>query len=1470
MFRQCTNQVNAMALVLIMLVLSVQSEVLADAVQEFNGPYRTWLNVQDFGAKGDGQTDDTIAFKKALASLCEQADRGVLYVPAGTYRITDTLTFASLEEEYNPKRKAAIGKSIMGHHPDDTTLLWDGKADGTMLYLTGQKHCTYGRMTFDGNHKASIAVRVERHHWLKTYSTYGRFVDCVFRNSEYGIYNTDENNKHEMDSEYQFLRCQFIGMTKAGIRIDAGNTYDWWVRHCRFEDCDRGIWNTYGDFYAMQNTFLRSKTADMDIRGHRAGGMRDNYSFGSNRFAIVYQSTVLLDRNMIVSPKQSPVIQFDGGQHSDTASLLLLDNTVVWPDAPNDAALVSLEQQKSRPFIVIGNRSVGFEPRLIGDFEGIVHDNKMIDASSVDASEPKLPTTPPNVQRQVFYAENCNDWQSAVDQAVAYCKDHPDARPVVHLAPKPGMLKETVEVPANLPIKLTGDGEATTITWYGPHSPTKSALLLRGPSRATVMNMQFRHGREYRGDPKITDTQGQPLRHSPIADILIDNADQPGARVLSNYAWLSGVFADRLEHTQIDLLDHYAASYGPWVYATLKSLGPPSGKGDSRIAMFGGVVIGDNIFAHVVDGGRILMRDFWHENNKPMIHPWALMEGQGARQGAFNLETAYLYKHPSGPMFEIRDYDGDMLSIASLMSRKTNRIDAHKPLEKTNLLSLVGRVEYDRYSAMANRSVLVNDCGDQLDDDQLPWVLSQLHGLRSAMPKRIDEPRPDGVTDVLIEKVTGTYQNGWGLWVKPDRHEYQDVGVSVHSDIFEASEENEKPGQFVLLRDDWTEPLTVKYRLVGTATQADYKQTAEGQITFESGQRRVDWPLTPVDDTETESPEYVKMQLLPGDGYVVGVPRQSERDRLYIQCNDHQQSVTIKQFDDSIREDKRPGLTDDGSVTIERNKSQGDLTVNLQWSGDASTDDFEPPLPKHVMIPDGQHAVKIKLIAKDDAVYESVETLKLNLASSDQYDCDPSQTTSFTISDNDRIQITVTAKPVDGIAHSMTFARNGTAGDLPLTYHITPENPEENQNITGNVTILNGQTSITLPVPEQVRSSPKSKWTVAVDTFAHASHAVLSIPEKASRYWWLVSDNQLASIDLHASQWRDKANQPGKAVIAHTVTVPEKVLADPHWKMPENISAGVRVAYDPIDDALWLQIGYNTRRNKEAPGQSLWRIEGINGPNPSFRKWAYRQQPDFRNSEISLLANRDLLLSFGGYPNHTSIQSRLAPSGELTSKIHMPFSDMVALADGGISVRHDKRIYVWPGEQSALSLDNAKVFEDGQNQGALIALPVSSRTQLGNDPILIATQQYATGQLICPTQSTDLFGEIYKAYDGRTQMGQWDPTGRLWLIPTENHSNGVILDPEANFKQVQVRDDIQYDTRISFDQEYVYGVRIGHKSNLMSRRLHDGGKVSYIKIPADRDNSLSPVQGDPTGYQWYRLTQQPQIPHVQLTGHESK
>jgi hypothetical protein len=67
-------------------------------------PIDTWVNIRSLGAKGDGTTDDTGAFVKAIAQY------RTIYLPSGQYRVTDTVTL----------RPDTV---LIGLHPSVTRIL---------------------------------------------------------------------------------------------------------------------------------------------------------------------------------------------------------------------------------------------------------------------------------------------------------------------------------------------------------------------------------------------------------------------------------------------------------------------------------------------------------------------------------------------------------------------------------------------------------------------------------------------------------------------------------------------------------------------------------------------------------------------------------------------------------------------------------------------------------------------------------------------------------------------------------------------------------------------------------------------------------------------------------------------------------------------------------------------------------------------------------------------------------------------------------------------------------------------------------------------------------------------------------------------------------------------------------------------------------------------------------------------------
>ena len=64
-------------------------------------PFAVYLDMPEFGVAGDGVHDDTKGIQAAINWLKEKRGFGIVFVPEGTYKITDTI--------YVPKAIRLIG-----------------------------------------------------------------------------------------------------------------------------------------------------------------------------------------------------------------------------------------------------------------------------------------------------------------------------------------------------------------------------------------------------------------------------------------------------------------------------------------------------------------------------------------------------------------------------------------------------------------------------------------------------------------------------------------------------------------------------------------------------------------------------------------------------------------------------------------------------------------------------------------------------------------------------------------------------------------------------------------------------------------------------------------------------------------------------------------------------------------------------------------------------------------------------------------------------------------------------------------------------------------------------------------------------------------------------------------------------------------------------------------------------------------
>jgi hypothetical protein len=100
------------------------------AGQRGSASVSNFFNVTDYGAAGDGQTDDTAAFQEAL-DAARDAGGGTVHVPAGNYFFTGRLSVPSAVT------LAGIWQSVPAHNGIRNPGLPKPTDDGTTLLVTG-------------------------------------------------------------------------------------------------------------------------------------------------------------------------------------------------------------------------------------------------------------------------------------------------------------------------------------------------------------------------------------------------------------------------------------------------------------------------------------------------------------------------------------------------------------------------------------------------------------------------------------------------------------------------------------------------------------------------------------------------------------------------------------------------------------------------------------------------------------------------------------------------------------------------------------------------------------------------------------------------------------------------------------------------------------------------------------------------------------------------------------------------------------------------------------------------------------------------------------------------------------------------------------------------------------------------------------------------------------------------------------
>lgn len=689
---------------------------------EFYGAFTSWMDVKrDFGARGDGITDDTNAWRKALEAIrYENAKGAVLFVPAGVYRITDTLSIA------REAHTESMHISIIGEHPSTTILRWDG-ARGEMMVIYSGWYSRMSRLTLDGAGKAGTGVLC-----APRFSTYNEFSDMVFTDVAFGI----EAGRMDTDgvAETTVTRCRFVRCTRAGISIQNWNSLDWFIWHCRFQQCRFGVTNTFGagNYHVYESLFEGSTEADLGIGNAAYFAARGNLSIGSARFLKTFGldacAFTTLQNNAVLEPQELAVEVLNLGP------LFLLDNTFQTQKAPvvrvrDDAGLVSAGNQ----FTVKSPVQAGASALILGD--------KVVSPRAIITPSLRYLETPEATRPPVIVVP-AGSGDAKIQQAITQATKLRGKRPVIHLPAGRYNIKRTLDIPAGCDLRLVGDGggaeRGTALFWVGAQG--HPMIRIAGPCNIGISNLAL---------------YGADIAHG----IVVQNCDQPNSFMSADQlnivsAQGTGLLAERLQYTRVLL---YNINHADCALA-IKAHG-------AQVTIFSGASSNNRLSYYVDEGGTLLVRDIWYETgNQPRF---MVLAGRGT----FAMQSARVALPPTPaelPVVEVGEFLGRVVFAATDFNcgnkdkRKVTVSGSGKGLSllvlgcggdgEDDLLS--AKVQAQEIALLLPHRILPGGGWVRVHDDEKTdrkWLLKMLEVLRQPHPR--PQSTPARSTGVRLHRV---------------------------------------------------------------------------------------------------------------------------------------------------------------------------------------------------------------------------------------------------------------------------------------------------------------------------------------------------------------------------------------------------------------------------------------------------------------------------------------------------------------------------------------------------------------------------------------------------------------------------------------------------------------------------------------------------------------------------------------------
>jgi hypothetical protein len=280
-----------------------------------------WFNVLDYGAVGDGVTDDWLAINDTITAATKGigvnrtagvghivkglGDSCTIYLPGkqsdkrtnGTYRVTKTLAIVK-----------SVGCAVIGDGANTRVFwdgeTWDGKAETapahSLFWSDGMPGAAFRGIHWDCNYKAATAF------WHNSFTLFETdlvheveaFSNCLDIAVAIDTNHTGEPHLEKATAESHWTNLIFEN-SKVGISLSYANVYDLTFEGCIWRNNTQfGIKSEWGIFYVRDSNFYMNGLGMNDTAAAAKVGLLLNETKGCDVTAGVYWAVSSVRRSI--------------------------------------------------------------------------------------------------------------------------------------------------------------------------------------------------------------------------------------------------------------------------------------------------------------------------------------------------------------------------------------------------------------------------------------------------------------------------------------------------------------------------------------------------------------------------------------------------------------------------------------------------------------------------------------------------------------------------------------------------------------------------------------------------------------------------------------------------------------------------------------------------------------------------------------------------------------------------------------------------------------------------------------------------------------------------------------------------------------------------------------------------------------------------------------------------------------------